>query len=94
MAGAACAGGMTERAHLALEAGCDMLLICNDRVAATAVLGAMKGAGDPVSQVRLARLHGRPAPAGRDELMQTAQWRGAERAVARCLERPPLSLDA
>lgn len=94
MAGAACAGGMTERAHLALEAGCDMLLICNDRVAATAVLGVMKGTGDPVSQVRLARLHGRPAPAGRDELMRTAQWRGAERAVARCLDRPPLSLDA
>lgn len=94
MAGAAFAGDMTERVHMALEAGCDMLLLCNDRAAVSGVLGAMKGTGDPLSQVRLARLHGRPAQPARDELMRTAEWRAAERAVARCLERPSLNLDA
>ncbi len=43
MAGAAVAGSPGERALAALEAGCDMVLICNDRAAALEVLDACVG---------------------------------------------------
>ncbi|MFY0990515.1 beta-N-acetylhexosaminidase [Halomonas sp. C05BenzN] len=43
MAGAASAGPPAERARAALEAGCDMLLVCNDRAAALEILDACRG---------------------------------------------------
>jgi beta-N-acetylhexosaminidase len=43
MAGAAGAGGSPERAEAALEAGCDRVLICNDRAAAVAVIEGLEG---------------------------------------------------
>ena len=59
MAGAAGAGAPPDRARAALLAGCDMVLICNDRQAAVAVLNGLPNAVDPVALARLARLHGR-----------------------------------
>jgi beta-N-acetylhexosaminidase len=35
-------GSMEERARLALDAGCDMLPVCNDRPAVLALLDALK----------------------------------------------------
>ncbi|MFO1371317.1 MAG: beta-N-acetylhexosaminidase [Candidatus Competibacteraceae bacterium] len=59
MAGAHSVGTPPERARAALAAGCDMVLACNDRRAATAIVDKLRHAPDPVSQVRLIRLHGR-----------------------------------
>jgi beta-N-acetylhexosaminidase len=59
MAGAQEAGTPPERARAALMAGCDMALACNDRRAAVAILDHLGLQPDPVSQVRLIRLHGR-----------------------------------
>ena len=68
MGGAAVAGAVPERARRALAAGCDILSVCNDRTAVLATLDELEGESDPLSQVRLARLHGRPMP-GWDELV-------------------------
>ena len=59
MSGAAISVSPIERAELALAAGCDMCLLCNDRSAVIAVLDRLKVAPNPVAQVRLMRLHGR-----------------------------------
>lgn len=42
MAGATIAGSMSDRAHAALDAGCDMVLACNDRAGAIEVVEAVQ----------------------------------------------------
>ena len=59
MAGAAAFGGIATRAELALAAGCDVLPVCNDRAATLELLDKLRLPADPVSRMRLARLHGR-----------------------------------
>lgn len=58
MAAAGEAGGYPERAQAALDAGCDMVLVCNCREGVVEVLDALKDHRDPVSHSRLARMHG------------------------------------
>ena len=58
MAGAEVAGSYTERAYTALDAGCDMVLVCNNQAAAGALLDELKVSVDPASQLRLMRMHG------------------------------------
>ncbi|SFT89659.1 beta-N-acetylhexosaminidase [Halomonas saccharevitans] len=56
MAGAAFAGTPGERARAALAAGCDMLLVCNDRAAALEVIEACQGhQARRLSRLRYAR---------------------------------------
>ncbi len=93
MGGAAGVGSVPERARRALAAGCDVLPVCNDRAAVLAVLEELGGESDPLSQVRLARLHGRPSP-DLQALREEARWRECRVAVDRCREAPPLRLDA
>ena len=93
MGGAAFAGTLTERARRALAAGCDLLPLCNDRESVLAVLDELGGESDPLSQVRLARLHGRAMP-DRVELPRTARWLECRAAVDHCMDAPPLKLDA
>jgi len=93
MAGAAVAGEVGDRARLALEAGCDMVLVCNDRPGAVAVLEALGDWCEPASQLRLARLHGRPGNWD-GPLRQSETWAAAEAEVRRMEdERPSLVLD-
>ena len=57
MAGAHIAGDFRARAVAALEAGCDMVLVCNDREGALQVLDGLKDYDfSPRSQQRLAEL--------------------------------------
>lgn len=58
MAGAATAGTIEARARAALDAGCDMLLVCNDRAAALKVVNYLINYENPVAQARFLRLHG------------------------------------
>jgi beta-N-acetylhexosaminidase len=93
MGGAAFAGTVPERARRAIDAGCDLLPICNDRPAVLATLAELAGAADPLSQVRLVRLHGRAAPP-RAELLLTDQWHECRRAIDHCRDAPSLQLNA
>lgn len=87
MAGAAIAGSPLERGRAALDAGCDMVLACNDPVGATQVLDGLGDYQDPVAHARLARMHGRH-PIAREILLASDEWQRANR-MARSLERAP-----
>lgn len=71
MAGAHEAGNPQERARAALAAGCDMLLVCNDRTAALEVIEACKG----VEAKRPARLRYSRARPDLDALTALGRWR-------------------
>lgn len=88
MAGAAVSGGPAERARAALAAGCDVALVCNDRAAAIEVLEGLPRQVHPASALRLAHLHGRPAPDW-VSLRASRDWR---EAVARLGDYDPAPL--
>ncbi len=81
MEGAKGAGDVVARAKLALSAGCDMVLVCNDPAAADQVLTGLGTHDDPVSHLRLVRMHGRENPT-REQLAQDQAYRDAVRAVS------------
>ncbi|MGQ0429627.1 MAG: beta-N-acetylhexosaminidase [Gammaproteobacteria bacterium] len=90
MAGAAACGDIAARAAQALAAGCDMLPVCNDRAAVLRLLDALPAQANPVSRLRLARLHGRGAVAA---LAGDRRWQSAVAAAHDCIERPALRLE-
>ncbi|MCH8302402.1 MAG: beta-N-acetylhexosaminidase [Proteobacteria bacterium] len=86
-------GSMPKRARLALEAGCDMVLICNNRPAASAAVAALRDYSNPLSLVRLVRLHG-TGNVMRESLLASEEWHIAADRLQRWLDRPELKLDA
>jgi beta-N-acetylhexosaminidase len=92
MVAAEVVGGIEERARAALGAGCDMVLVCNQRPAALTLLDSLGDFSEPASQVRLARLHGRRS-IDRAELLASAQWEGARERVRHLTDPPPLELN-
>lgn len=93
MAGACLAGNPADRAHAALAAGCDMVLVCNDRPGAEQVAGALAGHHDPVAHTRMARMHGKH-PVTPAALCADPRWEQAVAAVRGYEEEPELDLDA
>ena len=97
MAGAAAFGGVVERSRLALEAGSDMLLLCNSRASVHQVLDGLGIAPSPVSALRVARLHGQgPAPVAEAyaALRDGERWRNASARLERARDaRPELRLE-
>ena len=91
MAGAAQSGDIVARASLAREAGCDVLPVCNDRASALRLLDGLRTAPDPVSRLRLVRLHGREAEPS--PLHGNPRWQAAVAAARGLIERPALELD-
>ncbi len=86
-------GSMTRRARLSLDAGCDMVLICNDRAAAGHAVAKLADYSNPLSLVRLARLHGVGAPI-RESLLASDAWQEARQRLDHWLDRPELTLNA
>jgi beta-N-acetylhexosaminidase len=63
MEGARVAGSIVERGEAAIDAGCDMILVCNNPAAADELLAGLQRPISAPSLARLARLHGHgPAP--------------------------------
>jgi beta-N-acetylhexosaminidase len=91
MEAAASAGSHTDRARLSLEAGCDMVLVCNARDQAAQVARALMDYSNPVTHSRLARLHGRHAP-DMSQLHANPRWGQAVAAVGGCEAEPELDL--
>ena len=67
MEGAGTVGGIPERARAAFEAGCDMVLLCNDPRGQEQLLDALAGAR-PVAESRFARLRARQREDRRSDL--------------------------
>lgn len=74
MQAAGVAGDFSGRAKMALQAGCDMVLVCNHPDAAQQVLDSLQGYANPASQMRLVRMHGR-GNIDRQDLMASEKWK-------------------
>ncbi len=92
MAGAAGAGDMAERARLALSAGADMALICNNPDAAAAVLEAGDLDNGPASHGRLAAMRPVRSP-GAQSIRGSLPWQAAVDALNQAQQPPALRLD-
>ncbi len=93
MKGAAGVGGLPDRARAALAAGADMALLCNDRPGAIGVVEEMSVYDNPVSALRLTRLHGQNC-APRDQLGTSERWQEAKAIISSIEKNPGLNLDA
>ena len=94
MAGLAAVGDIVARARLALAAGADMVLVCNDSDAIPRVLESLDAYNDPAAQLRLMRLRPAGAPMSWDELVATPQWAAASVSAGRLGARPQLELES
>ncbi len=94
MGGAAAAyGDVVLRAHRALEAGCDMLPVCNRRADVITLLERLRFEPEPASRLRLVRLHGRERLT-RAELAALPEWTRSQELLARVAAPPALKLEA
>jgi len=92
MEGASVGGTVAERAQVALQAGADMILLCNNRAAVAPVFEALEGYDQPVSHGRLAAMRAdfkRYAAVPRG----SADWQQAVATLRTAQEPPPLTLD-
>ena len=91
MEGAVIAGDYIQRAQLSLQAGCDMILVCNNRAAAWDVVRSLKGYSDPASSLRLSHMHGQHF-VSRETLVSEPRWKEARAMLTKYVEEPSQDL--
>jgi len=74
-------GDYPSRANAALNAGCDMVLVCNNPDAAEEVIIALEEYANPIASERCARLLGR-ASVSWDKLQTQERWQKASQLAA------------
>lgn len=84
MEGASVVGGYVQRAEAALQAGCDMVLVCNHRPGALDVLDWLNAHPLPENP-RIAALRGAPAST-LDSLRDSDRWQQAQQGMAEALK--------
>ena len=93
MAGAEVAGNYPDRAHAALAAGCDMVLICNNQHAAIEVVEELRPEPRPSSQVRLMRMYGNRDGKSMADLKRDSYWQETVGEITSLENAPELDLD-
>ncbi len=86
MTAAETAGDIVQRVSCTLQAGCDMALVCQNKATMARVLDASIQWCNPVTQLRLARMHGHGEPEWR-HLHQDPRWKQAVARIA-ALDEP------
>ena len=81
MEGAAVAGGIVQRAEAALDAGCDMVLVCNRPDSADELLQGLHRELPAAGAARLERMRGKPAPLSWAELQMQFDYIDARNEV-------------
>lgn len=76
MEGAAIIGGSLERAEAAMEAGCDMVLVCNKPDSVVEVIDGLKVKPDAIRHQRLLGLKAKQA-VNRADLLTSPEWKQA-----------------
>ncbi len=92
MEGAVVAGSYTQRAISSLQAGCDMILVCNNRDAVMEVADSLSGYDNPASSMRLAHLHGKKSVT-RETLVSQIHWLRSRKQLEKYLDEPSLNLE-
>jgi beta-N-acetylhexosaminidase len=92
MAGASVVGTVATRVRAALDAGCDLVLLCNAPEQVPGVLQTLQGYVNPTAQLRLTRLHGR-GTIDWETLHASPEWQKASALVAPLRARPKLTLE-
>jgi beta-N-acetylhexosaminidase len=82
MEAASVAGGVVGRVGAALDAGCDMALVCNRPDLADEVLARLDIDWPAPARARLARMHGHPHPSTMTALRETARYVDALHHIA------------
>ena len=82
MAGATVAGGIVQRAEAALNAGCDMALVCNNPSAADELLAGLEWDMPATSKARLAQMRGRHHAESLVQLHEQAEFVKAVHEIA------------
>lgn len=92
MAGAAEIGGVDERASVAIAAGCDVILLCNNRSGTERLISSFRAQVEPVTQVRLMRMHGKGNPGRLEQLADDERWLTASADISRVNQTRSLDL--